>query len=65
LREFVHGGTWTVEGCYKCRGLKKEGGNLLRGIPPTKKALTPYFSVRALMARFVVPDVIGRVLIND
>jgi hypothetical protein len=26
----------------KCRGLKKEGGNLLRGIPPTKKALTLY-----------------------
>src|SRR5438045_6033825 len=21
----------------KCRGLKKEGGNLLRGVPPTKK----------------------------
>jgi hypothetical protein len=25
----------------KCRGLKKEGGNLLRGIPPTKKASAP------------------------
>src|SRR5438105_2904640 len=24
----------------KCRGLKKEGGNLLRGVPPTKKAPT-------------------------
>jgi hypothetical protein len=23
---------------FKCRGLKKEGGNLLRGVPPTKKA---------------------------
>jgi hypothetical protein len=25
-------------GAYKCRGLKKEGGNLLRGVPPTKSS---------------------------
>src|SRR5215204_4847859 len=26
-----------AQALYKCRGLKKEGGNLLRGVPPTKK----------------------------
>ena len=34
----------------KCRGVKKEGGNLLRGIPPTKKAPAE-LSDGALLAR--------------
>ena len=42
----------------KCRGLKKEGGNLLRGTPPTKK-LQRFTSAGAFVALFANPDTIG------
>jgi hypothetical protein len=41
----------TVESEVQCRGLKKEGGNLLRGVPPTKMAPTA-FANGAFMALF-------------
>src|SRR4029079_8084854 len=43
----------------KCRGLKKEGGNLLRGVPPTKKAPT-LVSAGALIGSFRLSDRLGQ-----
>ena len=49
--EFRPVGGEPVGSGFQSRGLKKEGGNLLRGVPPTKK-LQHLFSVGALIGSF-------------